>query len=131
MYKKSKYRVKGLPMLAARALELPYAGEHRLSMIVVLPDEPFGLSALEGKLATFDMAGLDMSDTTALDTEVYLPKFRLETAHNLKTAFQQLGLENLFDQHRVNLTGMAEKVIFVSDFVQKAFIEVGQVIHLF
>ena len=59
--------------------------------------------------------------------KVQIPKFKLETSHNLKKPLQELGMTKMFDVKKVDFSGISgANELFVSHALQKAFIEVNE-----
>ncbi len=108
------------------AVELPYKGD-RMSMLVLLPEKG-GLSALEAKLD----AGLLQAAVAGLKPEgaqIVMPKFKFETSYLLEKQLPTLGMRDLFDVARANLSGMAEPgeaALFVKHLVHKAIVAVDE-----
>lgn len=58
---------------------------------------------------------------------IALPKFKLEADLKLKKDLKKLGLMNMFFRGTADFSGITKKkALFVSDVVQKTFIEVGE-----
>ncbi len=99
------------------------------SMVIVLPKAKDGLPAVE--------AGLTLSElSTLLDGKQYplvhvtLPKFSADNSFNLIPALQALGLKQLFDFTRCNLTGIATDPsgpLYVNFVIHKAHLDVDEV----
>jgi serpin B len=73
---KKHFKYGALPELDATAIELPYK-DSDISMLIILPNSKTGLSALEGKLNTFDL-GEVCSKLYSQEVNVELPKFKIE-----------------------------------------------------
>jgi serpin B len=116
--------------LEFQVAELPYQGDE-LSMVILLPGKHDGISALEAKLTTTNLADwLKKSQAAHKDTELYLPKFRIETpAMMLKEPLKQLGMIAAFDRGRADLSELhsGRDRLFVDFVVQKAFVDVNEV----
>ncbi|KAH7942398.1 hypothetical protein HPB49_023871 [Dermacentor silvarum] len=115
--------------LDAQILEMPYKG-NKFSMIILLPNNRDGLSGLEKNLTDVSLNSALANLALTPRVEVTLPKFKIERRANMKKVFKGLGIKDLFDQNRANLSGMFETVPgqnpFVTEFVHKAFIEVNE-----
>ncbi|KAG8525056.1 Leukocyte elastase inhibitor A [Galemys pyrenaicus] len=62
-----------------------------------------------------------------VDVHVYLPKFKLEESYDLKAHLARLGVEDLFNIGKADLSGMTEtRDIFISKIIHKAFVEVNE-----
>ena len=63
-------------------------------------------------------------------TDLYMPKFKIESSYELQNTLQNLGLSLIFDASNADLTGMNvdpnAKSLHVDKIVQKAFIEVNE-----
>jgi len=70
-------------------LELPYKG-NELSMLVLLPKAKSGLADVEKSLSKEKIAALQ-ADLRQQRVDVYLPKFKLETAYRLKDTLKAMA----------------------------------------
>ncbi|KAH0617964.1 hypothetical protein JD844_016782 [Phrynosoma platyrhinos] len=58
---------------------------------------------------------------------VHLPKFKLEESYDLKSYLTALGLRDIFDSGKANLSGMSgAQDLHVSKIVHKSFVEVNE-----
>lgn len=105
MYMAAEFRSAELPEIDATALELPYKGD-RLAMILVLPNE--NLAKTESMLADFDLGSIQFKRPTKF--EVTLPKFKIESTHDLNEPLKKLGLTDMFDETVADFSG--EPVIY-------------------
>jgi serpin B len=114
-----------------RALELPYQGG-AFSMLVLLPDATFGLTALEDDLSA---ESLDRIVGALVPTRVALalPKFELNPAASipLSRLLQGLGMEMAFDRERADFTGIANPRdprdrLFIGEVFHKAFVRADE-----
>ena len=108
-----------------QAIDLPYRGE-QLSMLVVLPTLKDGLTALETKWAADDTfqrvtTGLHHEETVI----VSLPRFKMETAFQLKSVLCDLGAALAFSTD-ADFSGIGEEPLTISEVVHKAFVEVNE-----
>ena len=106
-----------------RAARLPYRG--RASMLVVVPDEGcfadvearFGPDLLAEVREALELRQLHLA----------LPRFELTCALELGAALSALGMVDLFDPRRADLTGMtAVRELFVSEVFHQAFVAVDE-----
>jgi serpin B len=108
-----------------QALDLPYNGA-QLSMLVVLPREKDGLTALENRLAAEGIYG---QVTTRLRHEetvmLSLPRFKMETALTLKPVLCALGAELAFSGG-ADFSGIGNEPLAISEVIHKAFVEVNE-----
>lgn len=127
MYMKSKFNYGESQELDAQLLEIPYEGD-QASMLIVLPREVDGLESMLQKLAS----GFDLIDAINkmlnVEVQVTLPKFKIETSIDLKELLPKLGIKAIFDRSNSGLTRILDnnEALYVSEAVQKAFIEVNE-----
>jgi serpin B len=107
-----------------QVLDLPY-GRGAFSMTIVLP--PPGAS-VDSLLASIDeptwrgwMGGLHDTELT-----VGLPRFRMEWEAQLNDELKTLGMDRAFDPNRADFGAMTPQQVFISDVVQKTFVEVNE-----
>ena len=100
MFLSSEFRSAELPEIDAQALEMPYKGD-RLSMILVLPNE--NLAKTESLLANFDLGSIQFKRPAKV--EVTLPKFKIESTHDLNDPLKKLGLTDMFDETLADFSG--------------------------
>ena len=106
-------------------IELPYARDDEMSMIVILPEE-IGLDRLE---ATLDAAKLAewLKLLGDREVELFLPRFRTTSRLELAPALKELGLTSAFDAKQADFSAMSsEPGLFISQVVQKAYIAVDE-----
>ena len=108
----------------ATILEIPYKG-NRLSMYLILSKKPEEFTALEEKFLTIDFVNLNMTQKNEFDVQI--PKFILETSHNLDETLQELGMTDMYNEKEADFSGISgTKDLHVSNVFQKAFIEVNE-----
>ena len=120
-------------------VELPYKGDD-LSMVVIAPNDPAGLSAIEEKL-TPDNLTQWVGQLKKRKTHVYLPKFKMETEYKLGDAeepgtLQKMGMARAFKDPRNPKTGAQfqgmttstdpMEQLYISKVFHKAFVEVNE-----
>ncbi|XP_075970393.1 alaserpin-like isoform X2 [Anticarsia gemmatalis] len=127
MHNKDDFKYGYSSELGAKFLELPYVGEET-SFVVVLPDEVDGVDALIKKLEDPAAFTRGLQTMSTQDVVVALPKFKIETTTNLKQALQNMNIAKLFTAGSARLDNLikGENNLYVSDAVQKAFIEVNE-----
>jgi len=120
-------RVKELK--GAIALDMPYKGK-RLSMIFLLPDETHSsLEDLEDAMSKVENLNGILKFGKKVKCEVSLPKFKLESQLDLNEPLQELGMTDMFNEGKADFSGMTggtNKGLYVSQVVQKAFVEVNE-----
>ncbi|XP_008490847.2 serpin B11 [Calypte anna] len=114
-----------------KVLELPYFN-NELSMFILLPEvvcEDFtGLEQLECALTDENLAGWTSSTRMQpLKVKVYLPQFKMEESYILNSTLQEMGVMNVFDWGKADLSGISKKNgLVVSKAIQKSFVEVNE-----
>lgn len=132
MYQKGKFKLGYIEEVGAQILELPYAGKS-LSMIILLPGDVAGgsvsgLEQIESRM-TFENVVLWASSEYMYETtvEVYLPRFKLEGTFNLNEVLQEMGMTDIFNESKVDLSAMTfAKSLVLSNVVHKAYVEVNE-----
>ncbi|XP_058603081.1 leukocyte elastase inhibitor-like isoform X1 [Onychostoma macrolepis] len=131
MTQESKFPLGFIPEINSQVLELPYVGKN-LSMLIILPnviqDEATGLQKLE-KALTYEklMEWTKPSMMSQQEVEVSLPRFKMEETYDMKSLLISMGMEDVFDGKKVNLSGMSpNNDLVVSKVIHKAFVEVNE-----
>lgn len=120
MHKSGRFAYAETP--AAKFLALQYGGG-AMSMVIVLPQENFGLDDLERSLgpAAFDEA---VSHMQPAQLEVTLPRFSSTYRASLGKALRQMGMTLVLA--KADLSAMADSDLHLSDVIQKAFVKVDE-----
>lgn len=106
-------------------IELPY-GNEAFSMVVVLPNEGVEINdCIQG--LTAEKWQNWMGSAVNKKVNVELPKFKGEFTYeeNLKSALQSMGIKDLFNADKCDLSGIANNLL-VSMIKQNTFIEVNE-----
>merc|ERR1711942_361006 len=135
MTKRDEVFFANLDNLSSTMIELPYK-EDRIVMQILLPTSKRcspsnktnnGLEDLEEKLKDNNINELFDKEKKKTKLMIALPKFKLEADLKLKKDLKKLGLMNMFFRGTADFSGITKKkALFVSDVVQKTFIEVGE-----
>ncbi|KAG8522052.1 LOW QUALITY PROTEIN: Leukocyte elastase inhibitor, partial [Galemys pyrenaicus] len=131
MYQKERFPLGYIRDLKCHVLELPYKGGE-LSMVILLPDDiedtSTGLEKIEQQLTWENLREWTKPENmNSVDVRVHLPKFKLEESYDLKSHLARLGVKDLFNSGKADLSGMTEtRGIFVSKIIHKAFVEVNE-----
>lgn len=108
-------------------LELHY--RHGCSLYVVLPDFPSGLARLEARI-TPAMLGRWIDSLAPREVDVWLPRFRTESGHELSRELSELGMMDAFDAERADFSAIGRSVsgrrLFLSVAFHKTFIDVNE-----
>uniref|UniRef100_A0A914WK99 Serpin domain-containing protein n=1 Tax=Plectus sambesii TaxID=2011161 RepID=A0A914WK99_9BILA len=108
-----------------QVLGMHYKG-YELAMYVFLPKKRDGLAEVESSLTGERMLQLIEGDRR-IEVEVFLPKFKLEMSFGLGEALSSMGMSDLFDCNKADLSNITgDKSLHVSAVIHKAFIEVNE-----
>ena len=69
-------------------------------------------------------------NTEPRGVQMYIPKFKITRSYGNNTtipAFQNLGIYDLFNSSRADLSGMANDYLYVSDISHDAFVNVDEI----
>ncbi len=113
-------------------VQLPYATSYEseaggdFAMLVVLPNPEYDIGEVVRHLSESGMDGLPQAQRRKVIT--YVPRFRLENDFSLAAPLQALGVRDAFSVETADFSGMSDdpEGLFISDVVQKAFIEVNE-----
>jgi serpin B len=109
----------------AQILELPYRGG-QTSMVILLPRERSGLSALEADLNGPRLARW-LEGLRPRQVSAKIPKFEFTCPVNLTQTLPAMGMELAFDAQRADFRGMTtEAPLFIGAVLHKAFIAVDE-----
>ncbi|XP_039609356.1 leukocyte elastase inhibitor-like [Polypterus senegalus] len=132
MYQMGKFPFNYIPEMKVKVLELPYI-EEELSMFVLLPDDiddgSTGLKQLEQGLTLENLQEWTKRQNmdTRTDVHVHLPKFKLEDDYELNSILENMGMVDIFDGSRADLSGMSGGPgLFLSQVLHKSFVEVNE-----
>ena len=119
------FKVGAIEKLDSRALELPYDGND-VKMTIVLPNDGVSIYDVERDM---DLEHIKkFSETSHNQTVVIrMPKFELSQAFDLGVGLHQLGIHDLFDRQKADLSGVTgNRDLHVSKVVHKAYIKVNE-----
>ncbi|XP_012500732.1 PREDICTED: serpin B7 [Propithecus coquereli] len=107
-----------------QVLQLKYNGG--ISMYILLPEND--LSQVENKLNFRNlMEWTNPRKMTSKYVEVYFPQFKIEKNYELKHHLKALGVKDIFDESRADLSGIASGGrLYVSKLMHKSYIEVTE-----
>lgn len=88
---KKHFKYGQLENLDATAIELPYK-DSDISFVIILPNSKTGLSALESKLHTVDLAEVTKS-LYSQEVNVEIPKFKIEFDIELNEPLQKVSIK--------------------------------------
>ncbi|XP_038210156.1 alaserpin-like isoform X3 [Zerene cesonia] len=128
MYQKSEFMYGESTELKAQILEMFYEGQEA-SMVLVLPNEIDGINELEQKLKDPTVLEKALKNLYQTEVEVFIPKFKIETTTDLKKVLENMGVKRVFSANTARLSNLLEggdNGLYISDALQKAFIEVNE-----
>uniref|UniRef100_A0A8C4XYL2 Serpin B6 n=1 Tax=Gopherus evgoodei TaxID=1825980 RepID=A0A8C4XYL2_9SAUR len=124
MFKKAKFNMRYIGEFQTKILDLPYV-DNETSMIILLPDEIQDNSTELTHEKLTEWIHPEMMKYTKV--EVFLPRFKLEQAYDLKPVLKSMGMADAFDSDKVDLSGMsASNDLVLSEVVHKSFVEVNE-----
>jgi len=111
-----------------RTIEMPYNGDE-YSMVIVLPDDPKGLAAVE-KALTADALKSWIDGATHTRVALGVPRFKIEpgAALELRAPLEKLGIVTAWDASKADFTAIApaSDQLVISEAYHKAFIAVDE-----
>jgi serpin B len=106
-------------------LELPYAGDGTLSMLILLPKKSDGLSDLEKRLTSQQLQKWPANLQSRL-VNVHLPKVKMTSAFDLSDVLSSMGMSIAFSD-KADFSGMStQEKLFLSAVIHKAFVDVNE-----
>ncbi|CAM4687244.1 unnamed protein product [Leuciscus chuanchicus] len=109
----------------ARILEIPYANKD-LSMLIILPNESDGLPKLVESITYENLLEWTKPENMIpTDVTLIMPRFKLQEKYDLKEVLKTLGMTDLFDDDKCDLSGMAPGPLKVPKVVHKSSVEVN------
>ncbi|EHB09763.1 Leukocyte elastase inhibitor [Heterocephalus glaber] len=129
MSQKAKFPYAYIEDLKCQVLELLYQGQ-KVSMIILLPDDieddTTGLEKIEKQL-TLEKLREWTENLKTIEVNVQLPRFKLEESYNLNDNLAQLGVQDLFNSSKADLSGISGgRDLSISKIIHKAFVEVNE-----
>ena len=107
-----------------QGLELPYV-DRELSMIILLPKEPDGLSKLEEALTAENLSQW-LARLNSREVVVSVPKFKVTTQFSLASVLKSMGMTDAFSDG-ADFSGMdGKKDLFISAVIHKAYVDVNE-----
>jgi serpin B len=114
-------------------LDLPYEG-HRLSMVLIAPNRPDGLAAIEQRLSGEALTRM-IKRQKARSVHVVLPRFKFDPGYQMTEALGKMGLKRAFinplNDDGADFRGMTssdnpDDQLFISEIFHKAFVDVNE-----
>lgn len=133
MFQRGQFSYTGIKELDSLVLELPYGDQERISMIILLPRKGVRLTSVLDKLSSFGIGRVITELRRADDefeedqVEVFLPRFSITADFTLNVILEQMGLTDIFNVKKSNLTKISKHPIYLSRIIHKATIDVNEV----
>ncbi|XP_025221165.1 serpin B11 isoform X1 [Theropithecus gelada] len=127
MYQIGTFKLAFLKEPQMQVLELPYVN-NKLSMIILLPVGTANVKQIEKQLnlRTFH-EWTSSSNMMEREVEVHLPRFKLEIKYELNSLLKSLGMTDLFNQVKADLSGMSPtKGLYLSKAIHKSYLDVSE-----
>ncbi|XP_077830716.1 serpin B11 isoform X1 [Macaca mulatta] len=127
MYQIGTFKLAFLKEPQMQVLELPYVN-NKLSMIILLPVGTANVKQIEKQLnsRTFH-EWTSSSNMMEREVEVHLPRFKLEIKYELNSLLKSLGVTDLFNQVKADLSGMSPtKGLYLSKAIHKSYLDVSE-----
>ena len=110
-----------------KAVQLDYQKNGNIAMVLILPGEsvPIG-TFLQSQLSASKLKHILDHLRVGPDVKLTLPRFKLTATHQLVEPLSKIGIADLFDASKANLSGISAGKLVVSEVIQKAVIEVNE-----
>ncbi|XP_047553712.1 serpin B12 [Lutra lutra] len=131
MNQKGLFRIGFIEELKAQILEMRYT-KGALSMFVLLPscsaDNVKGLEELERNITHEKIVTWSSSENMSEETvDVSFPQFTLEDSYDLNSILQDMGITDIFEEGKADLTGISPSPnLYLSKVFHKTFVEVNE-----
>ncbi|XP_008065453.1 serpin B7 [Carlito syrichta] len=124
MHQERKFNLSVIKDPSMQVLELKYNGG--ISMYILLPEND--ISQIESKLTFRNlMEWTNPRKMTSQYVEVFFPQFKIEKDYEIKYYLKALGLKDIFDESRADLSGIASGGrLYLSKLMHKSYIEVTE-----
>ncbi|XP_026549370.1 LOW QUALITY PROTEIN: serpin B3-like, partial [Notechis scutatus] len=128
MAQEGKFNYAKITSPPMEVLELPYDNKGDLSMFIFLPDKNGSTKEIVRQL-TYEKFQDWTSSTNMKNTEIkiFLPKFKMEGEYSLVPTLGKMGMKDVFNPGKADLSGMSgDRNLVVSQVRHKAYIEVNE-----
>uniref|UniRef100_A0A5F9CRV4 Serpin family B member 11 n=1 Tax=Oryctolagus cuniculus TaxID=9986 RepID=A0A5F9CRV4_RABIT len=127
MYQMGTFKLAVIKRPQMQVLELPYVN-NKLSMIILLPTGTTKLEQIAKQLnARALQEWIGPSHMVEREVEVHLPRFKLEIQYELNSLLKSLGMADIFNQGKADLSGMSSaKGLYLSKVIHKSYVDVNE-----
>lgn len=137
MYQVGPFPTASIPAINATVLELSYGAEDRLCMLLLLPYSSVHPSTVFEKLAASYSIEMILNEVHRYDlllredpgeneVEISLPRFKIKSDFTLNVILEGMGITDLFDVNRADLSKMTQSSTYLSQIIHKTIIEVKE-----
>ncbi|XP_050356751.1 serine protease inhibitor 77Ba-like [Nymphalis io] len=129
MYLTGLFNIRTIQKINAKVLELPYGKNNLYSMLVFLPTEQTSLYSVIENLKSISLSTIRklFNDFGPQMVSVQMPRFKITSdLTNLRELLADMGLKTMFDSAQAQFSIISDYPLYVSNFVQKADIEVTE-----
>ncbi|XP_075389036.1 serpin B7 isoform X2 [Tenrec ecaudatus] len=124
MHQEQKFNLSVIQDPPMKILELRYNGG--ISMYILLPTQD--IAQIENKLTFRNL--MDWTNPRKMKSQyvdVFLPPFKIEKNYEIKNYLKALGLKDVFDESKADLSGIAAGGrLYLSKLAHKSYIEVSE-----
>uniref|UniRef100_A0ABK0LVF2 Serpin family B member 11 n=1 Tax=Rattus norvegicus TaxID=10116 RepID=A0ABK0LVF2_RAT len=127
MYQTGTFKLAFIKEPQMQVLELPYAN-NKLRMIILLPVGTASVNQIEKHLnAKMLREWTSPSNMVERVVDVHIPKFSLSVKYDLNTLLKSLGMSDIFNVAKADLSGMSpDKGLYLSKVVHKSYVDVNE-----
>uniref|UniRef100_A0A663MRK3 Serpin domain-containing protein n=1 Tax=Athene cunicularia TaxID=194338 RepID=A0A663MRK3_ATHCN len=127
MFQEGYFNMAIIEEMKMKVIELPYF-DNELSMFILLPEvvsEDF--TGLEQVILLVLSRWTSSARMQQLKVKLYLPQFKMEESYVLNKTLEGMGVMNVFDWGKADLSGISRKDgLVVSKAIQKSSVEVNE-----
>ncbi|KAJ8708591.1 hypothetical protein PYW08_009973 [Mythimna loreyi] len=129
MFVSGSFNVTTVPQIRAQVLELPYGDNSRFAMLIFLPDSDVSVTTMVDLMKSISISSVYtlFKENQFSTVDVQIPRFKITSdINNLKELLIDMGLKTIFNPDRANFPGISEYQLYLSNFIQKADVEVTE-----
>ncbi|CAK1547846.1 unnamed protein product [Leptosia nina] len=128
MFSMGSFNYREVDLISARVVELPYGTDGRYVALFMLPYDNVPLYTVIEKLKDITLTTIyKLFGSEKVTVQVQIPKFNMSSnLNNLRELLMDMGLRTMFDSSQARFSKISSYELFVSDFIQKAYIEVNE-----
>ena len=108
----------------AQYIDLPY-GNKAFSMTIILPNKTLTVNDILSRLTAQNLKST-LKEMSEQKVDLKLPRFKIENSFKLNDPLISMGMPLAFNEYLANLTGIADKKLFISEVIHKTYITVDE-----